>query len=123
MRRARSWLVAAAVCGGAIAGGVAAASSGAGSPHVSSPPVAVFRRALEAKLRPNYFLHWVVCVRSGARFEGVPVVRCNVDFGDPHIQAYCAVFRGGELVVSEDDPAIPCARDDAGWTAPIQTHS
>ena len=35
---------------------------------------------------------WVACVRSGARFAGVPIVRCNVDFGDPHIQAYCSVL-------------------------------
>jgi hypothetical protein len=64
---------------------------------------------------------WVVCAPSGARFEGVRVVRCNVDFGDPHIQAYCSVFRGGRLVTSADDPAIPCRPDEAGYSQTIQT--
>lgn len=73
---------------------------------------------LEAQ-KAHFF--WVVCVPSGARFHGVRVVRCNVDFGDPHIQAYCSVFRGGHLVTSADDPAIPCRPDDAGYSQAIQT--
>ncbi len=64
---------------------------------------------------------WVVCVRNGERFHGVGVVRCNVEFGDPHVQAYCSVFRGGRLVTSAEDPAIPCRPDDAGFTTIIQT--
>jgi hypothetical protein len=63
-----------------------------------------------------------VCVPSGAHFEGVRVVRCNVDFGDPHIQAYCTVFRGGRLVTSADDPAIPCRPDEAGYSQTIETY-
>jgi hypothetical protein len=49
----------------------------------------------------------------------VRVVRCNVDFGEPHIVAYCSVLRGGRLLTSEDDPAIPCGHDNAGYSAKL----
>ena len=75
-----------------------------------------------AKLHAGYVHYqWVACLRSGARFHGVPVTRCNVEFGDPHVQAYCSVFRGGRLVTSEEDPAIPCRHDDAGFSIITQT--
>jgi hypothetical protein len=41
-------------------------------------------------------------------------VRCNVDFGDPHIEAYCSVLVNGRLVTDHDDASIPCRHDDAG---------
>jgi hypothetical protein len=68
-------------------------------------------------LRP----HWIVCVPSGRRYQGAAVTRCNVNFGDPHIQAYCSVLRGSRLVTQYDNAAIPCGHDDAGWRAPVQT--
>jgi hypothetical protein len=116
---------------GVVVGVIAASSSSARpassatvSGRVTTASVGTFRRALIAKLdaqRAHFF--WVVCVPSGARFEGVRVVRCNVDFGDPHIQAYCSVFRGGRLVTSADDPAIPCGPDEAGNSLPIQSYN
>ena len=30
---------------------------------------------------------WVACLRSGRSFRGAAIVRCNVNFGDPHIEA------------------------------------
>ena len=74
-------------------------------------------RLHERLLRP----HWIACVPSGRRFHGAAVIRCNVNFGDPHIQAYCSVLRGDRLVTQYDDAAIPCGHDDAGWSAPVQT--
>jgi hypothetical protein len=68
-------------------------------------------------LRP----HWIACVQSGRRYQGAAVIRCNVNFGDPHIQAYCSVMRGSRLVTQYDDSRIPCGHDDAGWSAPVQT--
>ena len=63
--------------------------------------------------------HWVVCVRTSHYFKGVGVVRCNVDFGEPHIEAYCSVLRGGRLLTSQADRAIPCGHDNAGFSAPV----
>jgi hypothetical protein len=84
----------------------------------------MFRTALISRLHAqqlNY--HWVVCVRTPHRFKGVRVVRCNVDFGiDPHVEAYCSVLRGGRLLTSEQDPAIPCGHDNAGFSDPVVTY-
>jgi hypothetical protein len=113
--------------GGIVAGVLA--SSGSGSParasgRITTGSPATFHRAMIARLEAqNAHFFWVVCVRTGAHFDGVAVTRCNVDFGDPHIQAYCSVFRGGRLVTSADDPAIPCRPDDAGYSQTIRAYN
>jgi hypothetical protein len=128
--RVRALAVAVLAVVGVVIGVIASSSSGArpappahaGSAKITTASVATFKKAMIAKLagqKAHFF--WVVCVPSGAHFRGVRVVRCNVDFGDPHIQAYCSVFRGGRLVTSADDPAIPCGPDVAGYSQAIQT--
>lgn len=87
----------------------------------ATPPVA--KRLLTARLRSQYLtFHWIACVRTGRPYKGVPVVRCNVDFGDPHIEAYCSVLKNGRLLTDHEDPSIPCRHDDAG-PAPTIVHS
>ena len=115
--------------GGACAAVVAAclvlvtSSRGSGHPPrqtITTASIATIRTALVAQLRrDNLYFHWVVCVRNDNHFDGVAIVRCNVDFGDPHIQAYCAVLRGGRLLTNYQDPAIPCHQDGAGNTQTI----
>ena len=112
------------------AGGVAAgllASSGSGvapaAGRITTASLATVRRAMIAKLHAGgVHFYWVVCVRNGERFHGVAVTRCNAEFGDPHVQAYCSVFRGGSLVTNLDDRAIPCRPDNAGFTTIIHTY-
>jgi len=110
---------------------VALATSGAGSAAksasagpISTESTKLFKAAIVARMRAerlNY--QWVSCVPSGRRFEGVSVVRCNVDFGiDPHVEAFCSVLSGGRLLTSEDDPAIPCAPDNAGRMPKLITY-
>jgi hypothetical protein len=48
-------------------------------------------------------------------------VRCNVNFGDPHIEAYCIVLKDGKLYTDHRDPAIPCRRDNRAPPATIVT--
>ena len=104
--------VACSACGGARASG----------PITEATPPAA-KRLLTARLRAKYLtFHWVACVRTGRTFHDVPVVRCNVNFGDPHIEAYCSVLRNGQLVTDHEDPAIPCKHDDAG-PPPTIVHS
>jgi hypothetical protein len=92
-----------------------AASASAASVRTESPTL--FRTALIARLRAEHLdFHWVVCIRTPHRFGGVNVVRCNVDFGEPHITAFCSVLRGGRLLTSEEDSAIPCGHDNAGYS-------
>ena len=128
-RRRVAILGAAAVLAAAGAGAGLLASSGSGaapataaSARITTGSLAAVKKAMIAKLHAGrVHFSWVVCVRNGEHFRGVGVVRCNVEFGDPHVQAYCAVFRGGRLVTSAEDPAIPCRPDDAGFTTIIQT--
>ena len=112
-----------AIC--AAGGGVAYAAAGGASRvrsagRISTESPAAFHRALAARLRAEHLdYHWIACVPSGRRFEGVRVVRCNVDFGEPHIVAYCSVLRTGRLLTSAEDPAIPCGPDNAGFSDPV----
>jgi hypothetical protein len=64
---------------------------------------------------------WVACLETGRSFAGAPIVRCNVNFGDPHVEAYCIVLRWGELYTDHQDPAIPCHRDNRAPPATIVT--
>jgi hypothetical protein len=65
----------------------------------------------------NY--RWVACLRSGRSFKGAAIVRCNVNFGDPHIEAYCIVLRDGKLYSDHDDPKVPCQRDNRAPPATV----
>jgi hypothetical protein len=65
--------------------------------------------------------HWVACVHTGRSFEGVAIVRCNVNFGDPHIEAYCIVLKDGKLYSDHQDPKIACRRDNRAPPATIVT--
>jgi len=129
--RARLWLAGAGLAAVALVivllstssgnGGVIPAAPAAGL--VTTASLATFHRALVARLDAQHAtFHWVACVRSGKRFAGVPIVRCNVNFGDPHVQAYCSVFRGGRLLTSQEDPAIPCGHDEAGYSFTMETY-
>jgi hypothetical protein len=103
-------------------GGGGGSSAVAGRITTESP--AQFRVAIVASMRAQHLNYeWVACVPSGRRFEGVRVVRCNVDFGiDPHVEAYCSVLSDGRLLTSEVDPAIPCGQDNAGYSPPLTTY-
>lgn len=104
-----------------------AVASSSSSPPADAKPIfssnqAVIKRQLTDRLhhlslRP----HWIACIRSGKRYEGTPVIRCNVNFGDPHIEAFCSVLRDGRILTNGQNAAIPCGHDDAGWRAPVQT--
>jgi hypothetical protein len=107
--------------GGAARTGGGGASRTAGAGGVSS--VATVHRLLAARLHVRGLsVHQLTCLRNGRRFDGVPIVRCNANFGmDPHVQAYCSIVRGGRLVTNDDEPALPCGHDDAGYSAPVQS--
>jgi hypothetical protein len=92
------------------------------SAAVQKPDVKAIRRALTARLHSQHLSqHWVVCVPNGRVFRGHGIVRCNVNFGEPHITAYCSVLIGGKLLTQFDVKAIPCGSDDAGQKIIIVT--
>ncbi len=101
-----------------------AAGGGASTRPITTAGLRTFRADVIARLHTERLdYNWVVCVRTPHHFRGVGVVRCNVDFGiDPHVEAYCSVLRGGRLLTSQQDSAIPCGHDNAGFSDPVMTY-
>jgi hypothetical protein len=97
----------AAGCGGgtspsAPAGGAPATPAGA-------------EQALAARLTGrDLSFRWVRCADDGVRHDGAPVFRCNVNFGAPHIEAYCVLVRDGRAVTQVEDRALRCRRTRRG---------
>ncbi len=97
----------------------ACGGTGSAAKYSAATPASA-KQLLAVRLKAQYLtVHWIACVRTGRLYRGAAVVRCNVNFGDPHIEAYCSLLRNRQLVTDHDDPAIPCGHDGAGWTAPI----
>ena len=98
-----------------------AAGCGGSSPAAfTAPEPGVAKQLLTARLAAKHLtVHWIACVRNGREYQGAAIVRCNVNFGDPHIEAYCSLLKEGRLVTDHEDPAIPCRHDAAGWDATI----
>jgi hypothetical protein len=91
-------------------GGVAMASAA-----IEKPNVAAIRSKLRVRLADQHLrVRHVVCIVNGRVFRQHAIVRCNVDFGEPHITAYCSVLIGRRLLTQFDVKAIPCHRDSAG---------
>ena len=95
----------------ALAGAMALlAGCGGGSSREVTP--GVVKEALEARLvGRNLSFEWVYCLPTKRSFEGRPIVRCNVNFGEPHIVIYCAVLEDGTLITNREQPAIRCGRN------------
>jgi hypothetical protein len=121
----RVWLVLAGmVLLAAVAAGAFAladhGSPGRAQPGVAlvagiSDPVQAADRTLSQELRAqNLSVQNVACIKNGRAYHGHPVIRCNVNFGDPHVVAYCSVIVAGRLVTSHQDPSIPCGPDLSG---------
>ena len=78
-------------------------------------PVLAASRTLRQELSSEHLnVQYVACIRNGRSYRGHPIIRCNVNFGDPHVVAYCSVILVHRLVTSQQDPSIPCRPDLAG---------
>ena len=100
---------------------LAACGSGSSSTYRATTPQGARKLMIEYLHGKQLAYHWVACIRTGRSFEGASIVRCNVNFGDPHIEAYCIVLRHGKLYSDHQDPAIPCQRDNRAPPATILT--
>jgi hypothetical protein len=112
-------LALAAALGAAL---VAILSSSGSAAAVTSNEPEIKRQLIERLHQHALYPHWVACVPNGRRFEGAAVIRCNVNYGDPHIEAICGVLRGGRLVTDHDEATIPCGPDLRGWHPRIHTY-
>ena len=121
-RRPKVLLGAAVLAAAAIAATVIATRSSDGASTVRAASPAVVRGALITRLEGSHLTyHWVVCVRTGRVFRQQAVVRCNVNFGDPHIEAYCSIIDRGHLVTNHETPSFGCPADLRGWATTIVT--
>jgi hypothetical protein len=78
-------------------------------------PIQAAKQTLGIELRSDHLsVQYVDCIRNGRFYRGHPIIRCNVNFGDPHVVAYCSVILADRLVTSQQDPSIPCQPDRAG---------
>jgi hypothetical protein len=95
----------------ALVGALALVAGCGGGTEIT--PAAV-KEALEARLVDRKLsFEWVYCLRTERSFEGRPIVRCNVNFGDPHIVIYCATLDDGMLVTNREQPALRCGRNSS----------
>jgi hypothetical protein len=109
-----------AVCALAAAVLTTRSSDGASTVRVTQP--AAVRAALIARLQRSHLSYRrVVCIHTGRVFRSHSVVRCNVNFGDPHIEAYCSIIDRGRLVTDHETPSFPCLADRRGWSATAVT--
>lgn len=100
---------------GLLALGLAATASGAPASGFRTPTLGEARAATVRTLKADHLTyHWVACIDTNHRFKGITVVRCNVNFGDPHVVAYCTIFRGKVAVTQFENAAIPCGPDLSG---------
>jgi len=94
--------------------------SGSSTSTFSAPTVPEAKRLMIQYLDAKHLdWRWVACLHTGRSFSGAGIVRCNVNFGDPHIEAYCVVLRSGQLDTDHQDPKIPCQRDERAPPATI----
>lgn len=78
-------------------------------------PVRAASRTLRQELSSEHLnVQYVACITNGRSYHGHPIIRCNVNFGDPHVVAYCSVILVHRLVTNQQDPSIPCRPDLAG---------
>lgn len=90
-----------------------ALAAGCGESVQAASPAQV-KTALEARLTDKRLsFEWVYCLRTRLELEGHNIVRCNVNFGEPHIVVYCAVLEEGRLITNRERPAIRCGRNAA----------
>ena len=92
----------------------ACGATGSAAKYSAATPASA-KQLLSLRLKAEYLtVHWIACVRTGRVYRGAAIVRCNVNFGDPHIVAYCTVFRGKAAVTQFQNAAIPCGPDLSG---------
>ena len=94
---------------------------GGSSPYSAATPQDAKKLMIRYLDGKQLTYRWVACLHTGRSFESAAIVRCNVNFGDPHIEAYCIVLKDGNLYDNHQDPSIPCQRDNRAPPATIVT--
>ncbi len=114
IRRAVPLLAAAALAAG-CGGGESGQAPSASTPPVAAPSAAGAEQAMRARFAAKSLsIRYVRCVDEGVRTGGEDVFRCNVNFGEPHIEGYCVVVRAGRAVTQVEESSLRCRRTRTG---------
>ena len=99
----------------ALVQGCGGGGSGVAGVAETPPTAAGAQRALAARLDAKDLSYRDVrCVDEGVRRGDEAVFRCNVNFGEPHIEGYCVVLREGRAITQVEDRALRCRRTRTG---------
>lgn len=90
-----------------------------GSSDTENLPVSVEASLLDRLESQRLSVVKITCVDSGHLYDGANVFRCNVNFGDPHIPAYCALLVDGELLTHFEEPDLTCDRQRTSEGEPV----
>jgi hypothetical protein len=81
-----------------MAVGLSGCGGGSSGSTAASPTAADVAARLKRGLTDRYLsVRWTACVPRPERVAGASVFRCNVNFGEPHIEIYCAAVVDGTL--------------------------
>lgn len=79
--------------------GIAVFLAGCGGSGPATPRSRTVAERLRARLVARDLPpRWVACVPTRFRLGDRTAYRCNVNFGDPHVEAYCAVLDADRLI-------------------------
>jgi hypothetical protein len=102
-----------AACGLALSLVLAAiyqSSRPAGTPRISFSSTRV-ETALRQRLHGEGLSYeWVTCVPTFHVYQRRRLFRCNVNFGDPHVEPYCATLIGHSLLTDHQNSRLSCGR-------------
>ena len=94
---------------------LAGCGSDTAAPPAATPTAATATQALAARLAAKSLsTHSITCVDGGVRRGSETIFRCNVNFGEPHIEGYCVVVRDGRAVTQFEDGSLHCRRTRTG---------
>lgn len=95
--------------------GCGSGTSSAPASTAPRPTAAAAKQALAARLATKSLsTHSITCIDEGVTHGADAVLRCNVNFGEPHIEGYCVIVRDGAAVTQFEDPSVRCNRTRTG---------
>jgi len=80
-------------------------------PGLTESPVAIGQALHERLSGQGLNVRAVQCVtphRGAATYRGTRVLRCGVNFGDPHMPVYCATVVSGGLITDRQAAGLRC---------------
>jgi hypothetical protein len=113
-----TWIISIVIAGAVmVAAGVGYRTiTSSSAPSRPVGPRATLISRLQAQ---SEYFKTVTCIGTGRKFRGALVTRCNVNTGNPHVQAYCLAKLHGIWVDEYNHRLLPCRPDWKGFKIKI----